>query len=68
MATVPVSSNVMLVGTMLAFFSLCLVITFQASPVWWAIPVVCGAVVIVIATVRYRRHRRMREVLHGARL
>jgi len=25
-------------------------------------------VVIVIATVRYRKHRRMREALHGARL
>lgn len=68
MSTVPVSSNVMLAATMLAFFSLCLVITFQAPPIWWAIPAVFGAVVIVIATVRYRKHRRMREALHGARL
>jgi hypothetical protein len=68
MSTVPVSSNVMLAGTMLGFFSLCLVITFQAPLIWWAVPVVCVAVVIVIATLRYRKHRRMREALHGARL
>ncbi len=68
MSTVPVSSNVMLAGTMLGFFALCLVITFQAPLIWWAVPAVCAAVVIVIATVRYRRHRRMREALHGARL
>jgi hypothetical protein len=68
MSTVPVSSNVMLAGTMLGFFSLCLVITFQAPLIWWAVPVTCVAVVIVIATVRYRKHRRMREALHGARL
>jgi hypothetical protein len=68
MSTVPVSSNVMLAGTMLGFFSLCLVITFQAPLIWWAVPVACAAVVIVIATVRYRKHRRMREALHGARL
>jgi hypothetical protein len=58
----------MLAGTMLGFFSLCLVITFQAPLIWWAVPVTCVAVVIVIATVRYRKHRRMREALHGARL
>jgi len=68
MSTVPVSSNVMLAGTMLGFFSLCLVITFQAPPIWWAVPIACIAVVTVIATVRYRKHRRMREALHGARL
>ena len=68
MSTVPVSSNVMLAGTMLGFFSLCLVITFQAPLIWWAAPLVCAAVVIVIATLRYRKHRRMREALHGARL
>jgi len=68
MSTVPASSNVMLGGTMLAFFATCLVITFQAPLVWWVIPVVSAAVVIVIATVRYRRHRRKREALNGARL
>ena len=40
MSTVPASSNVMLAGTMLAFFSTCLVITFQAPLIWWTIPVV----------------------------
>jgi len=68
MSTVPASSNVMLGGTMLAFFATCLVITFQAPLIWWVIPVVSAAVVIVIATVRYRRHRRKREALNGARL
>jgi len=68
MSTVPASSNVMLVGTMIAFFATCLVITFQAPPIWWVIPAVSAAVVIVIATIRYRRHRRMREALHGAQL
>ncbi|MGS0686674.1 hypothetical protein ACVBEQ_16270 [Nakamurella sp. GG22] len=68
MSTVPASSNVMLVATMLAFFSLCMVITFQAPLVWWAIPVALAAVVAVLGTLRYLRHRRMVEALHGARL
>lgn len=68
MSTIPVSSNVMLGASMLAFFATCLVITFQAPPIWWSIPMVLGAVVIVIATLRVRRHRRMREALNGARL
>ena len=68
MSTVPASSNVMLVGTMIAFFAACLVITFQAEPIWWVIPAVPAAVVIVIATIRYRRHRRMRDALQGAGL
>lgn len=68
MSTVPASSNVMLVGTMLAFFSACLVITFQAPPLWWLLPGLLAAMVLVIATLRVRRHRRMRNALHGARL
>ena len=68
MSTVPASSNVMLVATMLAFFSLCMVITFQAPLIWWAIPVAFAAVVAVLGTLRYLRHRRMVEALHGARL
>ena len=68
MSTVPVSSNVMLAGTMLAFLSLCLVITFQAPAIWWAVPIICAAVVIVIETLRYRKHQRMRAAVHGARL
>jgi len=68
MSTVPASSNVMLAGTMLAFLATCLVITFQAPLIWWAIPVVSAAVVVVIATLRIRRHRRMREAMRGARL
>lgn len=68
MSTVPASSNVMLVGTMVAFFSTCLVITFQAAPIWWLVPGVFALVVVVIAAVRIRRHRRMRQALHGARL
>jgi len=67
-SNVPVSSNVMLAGTMLAFFAFCLVITFQASAVWWAIPVALTAAVAIIAAIRYRRFRRMKEVLHGASL
>ena len=68
MSTVPPSSNVMLVGTMVAFFSTCMVITFQAPLIWWTIPLASAALVAVLAVVRYRRHRRMREALHGARL
>lgn len=68
MSTVPASSNVMLVATMLAFFATCLVITFQAPLIWWAIPVALAAVVVVLGTLRYRRHRRMMEALHGAHL
>jgi len=68
MSTVPASSNVMLVGTMLAFFATCLVLTFQAPPVWWLVPVAFAAVVLVLATVRVLRYRRMRRALHGARL
>ena len=68
MSTVPVSSNVMLAGTMLGFFSLCLVITFQAPLIWWAIPVAFTVLLIVIAAVRYRKYRRMREALHGSTL
>jgi len=68
MSTVPASSNLMLVGTMLTFFATSMVITFQPPPIWWAIPAVCAAAVLVIATLRIRRHRRMRRALHGARL
>ena len=67
-STVPASSGVMLIGTMLAFFGTAIVITFQLSLIWWAIPVACAVVVLTIAVVRYRRHRRMREALHGATL
>jgi Na+-driven multidrug efflux pump len=67
-SNVPASSNVMLVGTMLAFFAFCLVITFQAPLIWWIIPVVFTAVVAVIATIRIRRHRRMKRAMHGASL
>jgi hypothetical protein len=65
---VPASSNVMLIGTMFAFFAFCLVITFQASLIWWTIPLVLTAVVAVIATIRYRRFRRMKQAMHGASL
>ena len=58
----------MLVGTMLAFFSAAIAITFQLSLIWWSIPVACAIVVLTIAVIRYRRHRRMREAMHGARL
>lgn len=58
----------MLVSAMVAFFATCLIITFQAPPIWWTIPIVLAAVVITIATLRMRRHRRMRTVMHGARL
>ncbi|MET0865105.1 MAG: hypothetical protein ABWZ98_12290 [Nakamurella sp.] len=68
MSTVPASSNVMLVGTMLAFFSTCLVITFQAPLIWWLIPVALAVPVVVLATIRYRRHRRKRAALQGAKL
>ena len=68
MSTVPASSNAMLVATMLAFFSTCMVITFQAPLIWWAIPVAFAAVVAVLGTLRYLRHRRMVAALHGARL
>lgn len=68
MSTIPASSNVMLVGSMLAFFTTCLVITFQAPPIWWAIPLALALVVAAIATLRVRRHRRMRTAMHGARL
>ena len=68
MSTVPTSSNVMLVGTMLAFFATCLVITFQAAVLWWVIPVALAVMVLTIATVRYRRHRRKRAALQGAKL
>ena len=68
MSTVPASSNIMIASVMLGFFSLCLVITFQAPPIWWAIPAAFAVLVTVIATMRYRKHRRMREALHGATL
>ena len=68
MSTVPASSNVMLVGTMLAFFATCLVITFQAPLIWWAIPLACAIPVVVLATIRIRRHRRKRAALGGAKL
>ena len=68
MSTVPASSGVMLVGTMLAFFSAAIAITFQLSLIWWSIPVASAVVVLVLAVIRYRRHRRMREALHGATL
>ncbi len=58
----------MLVGIMLGFFATCLVITFQAPLIWWTVPLICALVVAVLATMRVRRHRRMRAALHGARL
>jgi len=58
----------MLIGTMLAFFSTAIAITFQLSLIWWSIPVASAVVVLTIAVLRYRRHRRMREAMHGARL
>ena len=67
-STVPASSGVMLIGTMLAFFGTAIVITFQLSLIWWAIPMACAVVVLTIVVVRYRRYRRMREALHGATL
>ena len=67
-STVPASSGVMLIGTMLAFFSTAIAITFQLSLIWWSIPLACAVVVLTIAVIRYRRHRRMREAMHGARL
>ena len=66
MSTVPASSNIMLGSLMVAFFSLCLVITFQAAPIWWVIPAAFASVVAVLATIRIRRARRMRRALHGA--
>ncbi len=66
MSTVPASSNIMLGSLMIAFFSLCLVITFQAQLIWWVIPVAFAIVVAVLATIRIRRARRMRRALHGA--
>jgi hypothetical protein len=30
--------------------------------------VACAVVVLTLAVIRYRRHRRMREALHGATL
>ena len=68
MSTVPASSGVMLIGTMLAFFGTAIAITFQLSLIWWSIPVASAVVVLTIAVLRYRRHRRMREAMHGARL
>ena len=67
-STVPASSGVMLIGTMLAFFGTAIAITFQLSLIWWSIPVASAVVVLVLAVIRYRRYRRMREVLHGAAL
>jgi len=67
-STVPASSGVMLIGTMLAFFGTAIAITFQLSLIWWSIPVACAVVVLTLAVIRYRRYRRMREVLHGATL
>jgi hypothetical protein len=32
------------------------------------IPAVSAGVVVIIATFRYRRHRRMKDALHGAQL
>jgi hypothetical protein len=66
MSTVPASSNIILGSLMVAFFSLCLVITFQAPPIWWVIPAAFASVVAVLATIRIRRARRMRRALHGA--
>lgn len=66
MSTVPASSNIILGSLMVAFFSLCLVITFQAPPVWWVIPAAFAIVVAVLSTIRIRRARRMRRALHGA--
>jgi membrane protein implicated in regulation of membrane protease activity len=66
MSTVPASSNIILGSLMVAFFSLCLVITFQAPPIWWVIPAAFAIVVAVLATIRIRRARRMRRALHGA--
>ena len=68
MSTVPASSNIALVSAMLAFFSTCLVITFQAPLIWWFIPLALTAVVVAIASVRWQRHRRMRAVMHGSEL
>ncbi len=68
MSSVPASSNVMLGGIMLGFFSLCMVITFQAPLIWWSIPLICAVLVAVLATLRLRRRRRMRAALQGARL
>jgi len=48
----------MLIGTMLAFFGTAIVITFQLSLIWWAIPMACAVVVLTIVVVRYRRYRR----------
>jgi membrane protein YdbS with pleckstrin-like domain len=66
MSNVPASSNVMLACLMLAFFSLCLVITFESPPIWWAIPAAFTLVLAGIATVRIRQRRRMRRALQGA--
>ena len=66
MSTVPASSNIMLGSLMIAFFSLCLVITFQAPLIWWVIPAAFAIVLAVLATIRIRRARRMRRALHGA--
>ena len=66
MSTVPASSNIMLDSMMVAFFSLCLVITFQAPLIWWVIPAVFTIVLVALATIRIRRARRMRRALHGA--
>ena len=68
MSSVPASSAVMLVGIMVGFFAVCLVITFQAAPIWWVVPLICVLLVAVLAILRIRRHRRMRAALHGARL
>jgi uncharacterized membrane protein len=58
----------MLVGTMLAFFSTAVAITFQLPLIWWSIPVAFAVLVLTLAVIRYRRHRRMRAAVHGVRL
>lgn len=60
-STVPLSSHVLLVGTMLLFFVVATLITLQAGWMWWLIPTVIAVPVAAVLVERTNRMLKSRE-------
>jgi hypothetical protein len=60
-STVSATSHILLVGTMLLFFSVCTLITLQAAWMWWLIPAVIAVPVLAVLVERTNRMLKTRE-------
>lgn len=60
-STVPVTTHILLIGTMLLFFAVATLITLQAAWMWWLIPLVIAVPVVAVLVERTNRALKARE-------